>query len=73
MQIGWEECSPIVALMMLIGLFDVTIWLAARSEVYLYMIICFCLADTQQSMWTAVKIVQLGIWLWASISKWGEW
>jgi hypothetical protein len=99
-SIGAAECAPVVGMLMLLGLSDCTIWLAARSEVYMYMAVCFMLgagtaataattaatagvemtgnltgsvADPDRHMWTAVKIVQLGIWIWACVSKWGEW
>ena len=103
-SIGAAECAPVICVLMLLGLSDCTIWLAARSEVYMYMAVCFMLgagtavttaaaaaaaggggggdmtgnmtgsvADPDRHMWTAVKIVQLGIWIWACVSKWGEW
>merc|ERR1740117_824470 len=72
--IGFNESWPIVAFLSVLGLLDVTIWLAARSEVYLYMLVCFMFAESAPAaVWSGVKCVQLGIWLWASVSKWGEW
>ena len=36
------------------------------------MAVCFCFCDeAPEAAWTGVKVVQLGIWLWAGVSKWG--
>lgn len=74
-EIGLHECIPVVVLLMIIGLLDVTIWLAARSEVYLYMVVtfCFCGQTSTAAILTALKLQQLAIWTWAGVSKFGPW
>ena len=37
-QIAVAECAPVIGVLILLGLFDFTIWLAARSEVWLCMV-----------------------------------
>eukprot|EP00040_Diaphanoeca_grandis_P042869 m.266250 g.266250 ORF g.266250 m.266250 type:complete len:602 (-) comp66128_c0_seq1:218-2023(-) len=79
--IGVSECAPIVLLLMLLGFLDYTIWLAARSEVYMYIVVCYLFIDSSvplddelnHHVWTGAKCCQLAIWMWASVSKWGEW
>jgi hypothetical protein len=61
-QIGTTQTLPVVLCLFTIGIFDCTIWLAARSEVYLYMTVCLLLGDGGSSAWTGIKMVQLGIW-----------
>lgn len=57
---------PIVLLVVLCGLGDRTILLAARGEHHCAMIVCFLLAGN----WIAAcKWVQLAIWFWAGVSK----
>ena len=57
---------PIVVLLPLCALGDVTIPLAARWEHHFAMIVCFLLAGN----WIAAcKAVQLAVWFWAGVSK----
>jgi len=57
---------PSVCLLVLLGLSDKTIFLAARSEHYLMLLVCFLFAES----WLAGAVaVQLAIWLWAAVSK----
>ena len=61
-----ELVAPSVVLLVLLGLSDKTIFLAARSEHYLALLVCFLFAED----WLAGAVaVQLAIWLWAAISK----
>jgi hypothetical protein len=61
-----ELVLPSVCLLVLLGLSDKTIFLAARSEHYGAMLVCFLFADS----WLAGAIaVQLALWLWAAASK----
>jgi hypothetical protein len=57
---------PIVVLVPLAGLFDKTIFLAARAEHFWVMIVAFAFAGN----WIAgAKAVQLALWFWAGFSK----
>jgi hypothetical protein len=57
---------PIVLLVPILGLSDKTIFLAARSEHYWVMLVCFCFgADGVPG----AMVVATGIWMWAAISK----
>ena len=57
---------PIVVLLPLCALGDITIPLAARFEHHFAMIVCFLLAGN----WIAAcKAVQLAVWFWAGVSK----
>jgi len=57
---------PILALMLLNGLLDRTIFLAARGDIYFPMIACYLFAD--QTI-PALKITLFAIWFWAAFSK----
>jgi len=58
--------APAVVLLVLVGLSDKTIFLAARSEHYGVLLVCFLFAED----WLAgAMAVQLAIWMWAAISK----
>jgi hypothetical protein len=58
--------APVLVLLVVLGLTDKTIFLAARSEHYGAMLLCFMFGDD----WVAGAIaVQLSIWIWAAISK----
>ena len=61
-----ELVAPSVVLLVLLGLSDKTIFLAARSEHYLALLVCFLFTED----WLAGAVaVQLAIWLWAATSK----
>ncbi|MBY0276240.1 DUF3556 domain-containing protein [Candidatus Binatia bacterium] len=64
--IGAWHLAPIVLLVVLCGLGDRTIFLAARVEHHFAMIVCFLFAG---SWIAACKWVQLAIWFWAGVSK----
>ena len=76
-SLGAAEAGPVVFALAVLGVLDTTIILASRFEVYGYMTACIALSsladDPDAALTTALKVVQLGIWLWASISKWGPW
>jgi hypothetical protein len=57
---------PIVILLPILGVSDQTIFLMARSEHYYTALVCFLFAGD----WLpASKLLWLGIWMWAAISK----
>lgn len=65
-QPGLQEFLPLVILVPVLGIFDKTLFLAARSEHYWVTIVCFVLADN----WIAAAMaVQLAIWFFAGVSK----
>lgn len=64
--VTYEYVWPILALLLLNGLLDRTIYLAARADIYFPMIACFLFAD---QMIPAVKLTLFGIWFWAAFSK----
>lgn len=69
-QVGPDEVLPIVIILPIIGLLDRAIFLAARSEHYLSMMVCFLFP----SHWiVGCQVVQIGIWTWAGVSKLGPW
>lgn len=57
---------PILVLMLINGLLDRTIYLAARADIYFPLIACLLYAD---QMIPALKIGLVGIWYWAAFSK----
>ena len=64
-ELGPEHLIPIVVLLPILGMADKTIFLAARSEHYLSVVICLLFAD-----WIpGSKAVWLAIWWWAATSK----
>lgn len=57
---------PAVAVLVVIGVADRTVFLAARAEHYGVVLLCFAAA----SNWIAgAKAVQLALWFWAGVSK----
>ncbi|MFO7566792.1 MAG: DUF3556 domain-containing protein [Enhygromyxa sp.] len=63
---GVEQFAAIVGLLVVLGLADKTLFLAARAEHYWTTMICFVLAGP----WIAgAKAVQLALWFWAGVSK----
>jgi len=57
---------PIVAIVLVLGLCDRTIFLALRAEHYWTTLVCFAFAGN----WIAgAKAVQLALWFWAGFSK----
>ncbi len=57
---------PVLGLLLILGVLDRTIFLAARAEHYLTTIACFLFAGN----WIAgAKAVQLALWFWAGVSK----
>ncbi|MCB1028344.1 MAG: DUF3556 domain-containing protein, partial [Microthrixaceae bacterium] len=65
-QIGLWQLIPIVAVLCVLGLRDKTIFLAARSEHYLLMVVVFCFAS---DLFAGAKVVQLMVWIGAATSK----
>jgi hypothetical protein len=60
------QFAIIVALLLVIGVLDKTIFLAARAEHYWTTMLCFVFAG----QWIAgAKAVQLALWFWAGFSK----
>ncbi len=57
---------PIVVLLLVLGVLDTTIFLAARADIYFPMAICFLFPLETGG---ALKIVFFGIWFWAAFSK----
>ena len=57
---------PVLILLLLSGILDRTIYLAARADVYLPMIICFMF---QMETGHGLKIIWFGVWFWAAFSK----
>jgi len=57
---------PILGLLLLGGLLDRTIFLAARGDIYLPMLACYLFADQTVP---AMKICLFAIWFWAAFSK----
>ena len=64
--ITFDVVWPILALMLLNGLLDRTIYLAARGDIYFPMLACFLFVD--QTI-PALKITLFAIWFWAAFSK----
>lgn len=62
------EVALVVAFLVLIGLRDQTIFLAARGEVYGTLAVTFLLASTTDQL-TAAKLVMVAIWWGAAASK----
>ena len=63
---GFEHFVPLVALIVVLGVSDKTIFLAARAEHYWVVIVCFAFAGS----WIAgAKAVQIALWFWAGVSK----
>lgn len=63
---GPAELGPIVAVMVVLGLADRTLFLAARGEHYWTTMLCMVFAGN----WIAgAKAVQLALWFWAGVSK----
>jgi len=61
-----ELVGPCVVLLVVLGLSDKTIFLAARAEHYGALLVCFLFADD----WIAgAMVVQIAIWMWAAVSK----
>lgn len=57
---------PVLGLLLVLGVLDRTIFLAARAEHYLTTVACFLFAGN----WIAgAKAVQLALWFWAGVSK----
>lgn len=57
---------PVIILLVICGILDRTIYLAARADIYLPMAICFMFPlETGHSL----KIIWFGIWFWAAFSK----
>lgn len=77
--IAFEHLLPVAILVPLLGILDKTIFLAARSEHYLYTVLVFAFATTPSwspaategaPAWIAgAKAVQLTIWFFAGVSK----
>ena len=64
--LGFWHFAPLLGLLPLLGVADRTLFLAARSEHYLTMVLCFACA----SDWIpGAKAVQLALWFWAGVSK----
>ena len=61
--------APTLVLLPLLGLADVTIFLAARSEHYLVALGCLVLAGGDGPWVAACKLVWIAIWFWAATSK----
>ncbi|MBL8948931.1 MAG: DUF3556 domain-containing protein [Myxococcales bacterium] len=63
---GPTELGPIIAVMVVLGLADRTLFLAARGEHYWTTMLCMVFAGN----WIAgAKAVQLALWFWAGVSK----
>lgn len=61
-----EVVLPVLILLPLIGILDRTIYLAARADIFLPMILCFMFPlETGH----ALKMVWFAIWFWAAFSK----
>lgn len=57
---------PVIGLLIICGILDRTIYLAARADIYLPMAICFMFPlETGHGL----KIIWFGIWFWAAFSK----
>ncbi|MBS1837610.1 MAG: DUF3556 domain-containing protein [Actinobacteria bacterium] len=61
------EVATVLGLLVLVGLRDQTIFLAARGEVYGTLAVTYLLASTDQA--TAAKFVMVAIWWGAAVSK----
>jgi hypothetical protein len=77
--LGWLLVSPsfafeaialVVASLVLLGITDKTLFMAARAEHYWTMLVCMLLAGPATATWIAgAKAVQLALWFWAGVSK----
>tara|TARA_B110000503_G_C7157409_1_gene417948 strand:+ start:322 stop:1986 length:1665 start_codon:yes stop_codon:yes gene_type:complete len=57
---------PVIILLLICGLLDRTIFLAARGDIYLPMAVCFLFSLETGA---GLKIIWFGIWFWAAFSK----
>ena len=64
--INFDVIWPILALLLVCGLLDRTIYLTARADIYFPMMACFLFAD--QTI-PALKIALFSVWFWAAFSK----
>jgi len=64
-----ETLYPVYAMMAATLVLDLSIFQAGRGEQYCYMVVCLMFDD-----WiSGCQIVQLGLWIWAGVSKCGPW
>jgi hypothetical protein len=65
-----EQFAAAVGLLVVLGLADKTLFLAARAEHYWTVMVCFAIAGAQTEQWIAgAKAVALALWFWAGVSK----
>ncbi|MFT7588736.1 MAG: hypothetical protein ACI959_000948 [Limisphaerales bacterium] len=68
-QTGIFIAFPVI-LLLLNGLRDRTIFLAARADIYLPMLLCITFAfGYPESLTASLKLLWFGIWFWAAFSK----
>jgi hypothetical protein len=61
-----ELVLPVIILLLICGILDRTIYLAARADIYFPMIVCFMFPlETGHGL----KVIWFGIWFWAAFSK----
>ncbi len=61
-----SDLYPIIGTLLLLGITDKTLFLAARSEHYFVMTVCFCFGEQGLA---GAMVVQLALWFWAGVSK----
>ena len=61
-----ELVLPVIILLLICGILDRTVYLAARADIYFPMIVCFLFP---LEMGHGLKIIWFGIWFWAAFSK----
>ena len=77
--VGRDQVLPYICTLMLLSVLDHTIFLASRGEQYLWVSITFLLesqwngSSSAPERFTGAKLMQMAIWMWASMSKWGNW
>lgn len=60
---------PSVLLLVVLGITDKTLFLAARAEHYWVVLVCFVAAATDDLWISGTKVVWVAIWFWAATSK----
>jgi hypothetical protein len=68
-EITVELIAPSVVLILLLGVLDKTLFLAARSEHYWVVLVCLTVAAGDGLWLSACKVVWCFIWFWAATSK----
>lgn len=72
-EIDFSLLSQLLFVWAALGVSDQTVLLAARSDVYLPILVLFRASSDTKSFLEALKLSQLLAWEWSAISKLGQW